>query len=253
MLTPLGEHYDDGFGALGDSFFKAAETLQKKVDDGDLRAPLDHLPEIYLLRHAIELFLKSGIIIIHRRLKLSYSSEPHDSATPLILTSAGKWKALQKIHDLTELYIYWKRLIADNETQLLKIMKHTADLSVPTELDGWIKKVADTDPASDYFRYPMSKNANADKAKSPFKEVPLGSLSPEERKVSEYPRTLIAEARKNDEYLKALFLENEQGVLAKVFVLDNATNKEVIEAAREAADMLSTFHFMMRVELSGGW
>lgn len=252
VLTPLGEHYDDGFGAVGDAFFKAAEAL-RSINDGDHRLYLSHLPELYLLRHAVELFLKSGIIIMHRRLRLPYDSEPHTSTTPLILTSAGKWKSLQRTHDLTELYSYWKKLISENETRLLKLMRHTAELSVPAELDGWIKKIADTDPSSDYFRYPVSKNANADKEKSPFKEVSLGSLPPKERKAREYPRTLIAEARKNDEYLKALFVEDSQGDVAKAFVFDRTTNQEVLEAGREAADMLSTFHFMMRVELTGGW
>jgi hypothetical protein len=252
VLTPLGEHYDDGFGAVGDAFLKAAEAL-KTINHGDHRLYLSHLPEIYLLRHAVELFLKSGIIILHRRLRLPYDSEPHTSSTPRILASSGKWKSLQQTHDLTELYAYWKKLIAKNETHLLKIMKHAAELSVPAELDEWIKKIAEIDPSSDYFRYPVSKNADADKKKSPFKEVSLGSLAPKEHKAREYPRALIAEARKRDEYLKALFVEDSQGELAKVFVLDRSANQEVLEAVREAAEMLSTFHFMMRVELTGGW
>lgn len=76
MLAPLSEHYDDGFGAVGDAFSNAAKALNKR-NAGDGSTSLDDLPEIYLLRHAVELFLKSGIIIMHRRLRLRYGSEPH--------------------------------------------------------------------------------------------------------------------------------------------------------------------------------
>jgi hypothetical protein len=236
MLAPLSEHYDDGFGAIGDAFRNAAQTL-RKTNGGDGRASLDDLPEIYLLRHAVELFLKSGIIIMHRRMKLRYDSEPHSSATPLMRTSSGKWKPLLNTHDILGLYDYWKALIDGNRDKLIKLMPHTTDLDVPTELDNWIKRLGTADPNSDYFRYPISKNPAADKAKSPFKEVA--------------PQSLFAAASK--EYVKALVLENAKCEVVKTFKYDKATSKAVTEAARAAAEMLSNFHFMMRVELAGGW
>ncbi|MGH9638275.1 MAG: hypothetical protein ACRD72_25860, partial [Candidatus Angelobacter sp.] len=72
MMMPLEEHYNDGFGAVGDAFRRAAETLNKNNSDGPML--WSHLPEIYLLRHAVELFLKSGIIIMHRKLRLPYDA-----------------------------------------------------------------------------------------------------------------------------------------------------------------------------------
>jgi hypothetical protein len=48
-------------------------------------------------------------------------------------------------------------------------------------------------------------------------------------------------------------LENAKGEVVKTFKYDKATSKAVTEAARAAAEMLSNFHFMMRVELAGGW
>ncbi len=237
MLAPLSEHYDDGFGAVGDAFCSAAKALNKRDAAGDGSASLDDLPEIYLLRHAIELFLKSGIIIMHRRLKLRYGSEPHTSATPMMRTSSGKWKPLLKTHDIPGLYAYWKELIVGNKNALIKLMPHTAEVDVPIELDGWINTLGTADPNSDYFRYPVSKNTVADKAKSPFKEVAPGSLFPAERK----------------EYVKALVLENAKGEVVKAFKYDRTTSKAVAGAARGAAEMLSNFHFMMRVELAGGW
>lgn len=49
-------------------------------------ALLKHLPQNYLLRHAIELFLKSGIIIVHRRFKIPFGTEDHDSS-PIYLAA----------------------------------------------------------------------------------------------------------------------------------------------------------------------
>lgn len=236
MLAPLSEHYDGGFGAVGDAFRNAAEMLRKRNGD-EGGASLDALPEIYLLRHAVELFLKSGILIVHRRLKLPYDSEPHTSTTPLIRTSSGKWRPLLKTHDILELYSYWKELMVGNKDKLLRLMKHTTDVDVPAELDNWIRTLGTADPNSDYFRYPVTKNAVADKAKSPFKEVPPESLF----------------KKKSTEYVKALVIENSRGEVVKAFKYDGNTSKEVTEAARQAAEMLSNFHFMMRVELAGGW
>jgi len=87
------------------------------------------------------------------------------------------------------------------------------------------------------FRYPVSKNPVGDKAKSPFKEVA--------------PQSLFA--ADSTEYVKALVLKNAKGEVVKTFKYDKTTSKAVTEAARGAAEMLSNFHFMMRVELAGGW
>jgi hypothetical protein len=237
MLAPLSEHYDDGFGAIGDAFCNAAKALNKKNIAGDGSASLDDLPEIYLLRHAVELFLKSGIIIMHRRLRVRYGSEPHTSSTPMMRTSSGKWKPLLRTHDIPELYGYWKELVVGNKDTLIKLMPHAADVEVPVELDGWINTLGAADPKSDYFRYPVSKNTVADKEKSPFKEVA--------------PHLLFPAA--HTEYVKALVVENAKGDVVKAFKYDRTTSKAVAEAARGAAEMLSNFHFMMRVELAGGW
>src|SRR6202020_275814 len=109
MMAPLGEHYDDGFGAIGDAFWDAAQRLRKS--NGDEVFFLNHLPEIYLLRHSIELFLRSGMIGMHRKLKLPYDSEPYSSPRTMAMKPYGKWEFLDRIHDIHTLYNYWKQLI----------------------------------------------------------------------------------------------------------------------------------------------
>jgi hypothetical protein len=152
-------------------------------------------------------------------------------------TSSGKWKPLLRTHDIPELYGYWKELVVGNKDTLIKLMPHATEVEVPVELDGWINTLGAADPKSDYFRYPVSKNTVADKEKSPFKEVAPDSLFP----------------AAHTEYVKALVVENAKGDVVKAFKYDRTTSKAVAEAARGAAEMLSNFHFMMRVELAGGW
>ena len=237
IMAPLEEHYDDGFGAVGEAFKEAAETLAK--ESGGKRIFWNHLPELFLLRHAIELFLKSGIIIMHRKLRISYGSEPASTDEPLFLTRSGDWKPLFRSHDLAELYAYWKKLITGNNTKLTDFTKYKPDMSVPKELDDWIGRLGLVDPSSDYFRYPVSRNAVGDVDKSPFKEIPMESLFPAETA--------------NDEKVLALVIKNESGEWVRAFKLDGGTHKDISEIAWQAARMLSDFHAMMRIELTDGW
>jgi hypothetical protein len=240
LFAPLGKHYDDGLGALGDAFRDAAETLRKANGNGVALASWEHLPETFLLRHAIELYLKSGILIIHRRLRLRYDLEPHTSPKPMLLTSAGRWESLFKTHDLARLYWYWKKLIVDNEAKLMSLITPPLDdMSVPHELNGWIGTLSNIDPAGDYLRYPVSRNTAADSKKSPFKEVA--------------PNELFPPTRKNGEYVTALLVEGPKGEVVRAFKYDKDAHKDVAEAARQAAEMLSNYHAMMRFGLTGGW
>ena len=235
-LAPLERHSDDGFGAVGEAFKAAADKLVR-ADDSQ-RMFWSELPVIFLLRHAIELFLKSGIIIMHRRLKLPYDAEGYKTKKPMLLTSAGSWKPLLQTHDILAIYWYWKKLLTENIERLAALSKHGSDLTVPDELDGWIVVVGAVDPSSDYFRYPVTKNENADKAKSSFKEVALDSLFPSEA---------------SEEKVHAMIVEDQDGNVVRAFKHDNSTNRETEDAAWKAADMLSNFHIMLRVELMGGW
>jgi hypothetical protein len=237
LMAPLEEHYDDGFGAVGDAFHQAAQTLEKENKGKSIF--WEHLPEAFLNRHAVELFLKSQTIIIHRKLKLHYGQEPYSSDKPMFLCSSGDWKSLYKTHDLAELYAYWKRLMSDNKDRLTDLTKHKPDMSVPAELDGCIDTLGAVDPSNDYFRYPISKNRANDTAKSPFKEVPLDHLFPQELN--------------SGEKVRALVLENSKGEFVRAFKHDDSTDRKVVEAASQAAQMLSDFDAMFRFELTDGW
>jgi hypothetical protein len=82
------------------------------------------LPIIFLLRHAVELFLKSGIIVVHRRLKLPYDTEEYKTKKPMLFTSAGTWKPLLKTHDIQGIYWYWKKLLTENVERLTALSQY---------------------------------------------------------------------------------------------------------------------------------
>jgi hypothetical protein len=95
ILMPLDAHYDSGFGAVAESFREAATTLRKAVPDPAFFA---HLPQSYLFRHSVELFLKSEIIILHRKLRLPYGTHPHDGP-PMVMDGAD-WKPIHRVHSI---------------------------------------------------------------------------------------------------------------------------------------------------------
>jgi hypothetical protein len=235
ILAPLEEHYDDGFGAVGDAFKSAAEELAKT--NSKQRVFWNHLPEVFLVRHAIELFLKSGIIIIHRKLKLPYGAESYSTAKPMFLSPSGAWKPLFGTHSLPDLYSYWKSLVTDHQAALTKLTKRKPDMTVPNQLDGFIHTLGSVDPTSDYFRYPVSKNADADKEKSPFKEIPMEALF----------------ANTDNEKVHALVLNNPDGEWVRAFKHDQSTHQDLIDAGWNAVNTLSGYHAMMRIELTDGW
>lgn len=68
-FTPLHQQFDDGFGAVGESFKTTADKLWPDSEK-DVAFLHGHLPISFLYRHAVELFLEGIIIItLHRRLR----------------------------------------------------------------------------------------------------------------------------------------------------------------------------------------
>jgi len=233
IMAPLEHHYDYGFGATGEAFLRAAVTLSKQEGP---KLFLEHLPQNFLLRHAIELFLKSGIVIIHRKLKLPFGGRSHTSM-PMVHV-AGEWKPFYRVHSVAELYEHWKALITENAAKLKSFCKYNADWTVPPELDAWIVTIEKTDPQSTYYRYPTTRDAEGDKKKSSFKEKTLEQLFPPDRP--------------EEQKVRALVVENEAGEFVRAYALDESTDRESTDAL-SAAELLSNFHAMMRIEITGGW
>jgi hypothetical protein len=174
LMMPLDQHYDVGFGAVAEAFFRTARGLDDK--ERAKQFFFEHLPQNFLLRHAIELFLKSGIVIIHRKLKLPYGDGPYNS--PPRIRIGDKWEPVYRVHSIGDLYTHWKSLITPNAEKLKSLCEFKPEWTVPSELDGWITTIEKTDPASTYYRYPANRDPNEDKNKSPFKETPPAEMFP---------------------------------------------------------------------------
>lgn len=232
MFMPLNRHIDSGFGAMGDAFREAAEKLlsDKKNDSFNSNLPIN-----FLLRHSIELYLKSLIIVIHRSLKLPFGDKT-SIGTPSICLE-GKWKPVHQVHSVNNLYKYFKKLVLDKKKQIQKIAK-TDWSAIPPELDSWIEKIEKHDRISTLFRYPVTRDQEDDSDKSAWKEV-----SPDEFSDSLHT---------SEKATKSFVIVDDNHNVVSAYQYDDETMKELHEALKGAADLLSGAHCGMRVEIAGG-
>lgn len=236
ILMPLDAHYDSGFGAVAESFREAATRLRKAVPDP---AFFGNLPQSFLFRHSVELFLKSEIVILHRRLRLPYGTHPHDG--PPMVSDGGEWKPIHRIHSIGTLYEHWKSLINPRLEELKEMTKYKADWTIDAEADEWVRVIESVDPRSTYSRYPSIRDAAEDRTKSPFKAATAEELFPENAP--------------EDRHIMALVIENADGEFVKAYMNEKGSepDKEYMAALESMSEMLFNYHAMMRFELTGGF
>jgi hypothetical protein len=233
LLTPLDQHFDLGFGAVANSFKNAGDSVLSPQKG--LPAVDSHLPASFLYRHSIELFLKSGIIIFHRKFKLPFDNQPFDSEPKVRVRD--KWKPMYNVHDIQDLYAYFRYLISSQKSYL---ETHTrTDWSFPEELDEWITKIESTDSTSTFFRYPVTKHGEKDKDKSIHKEGDFEDM--------------IATIDKGNKPLKAFLILDSNDEIVKAFHYDNELAKSMATILSKTADLLYGCHAAMRGELTGGF
>lgn len=158
MMLPLYLQYDSGFGAIADSFKFSADALEKNPEAGGLHS---HLPTSFLFRHSVELYLKSCIIIFHRKFDIPYADTASGEAAIVI---GGRCKLLKDIHALLPLYSHLKSLI-DLNIEFLSTLKD-ADWDLSSDLESRVKQIDGMDASSTFFRYPVTKDKPKDKQKS---------------------------------------------------------------------------------------
>src|SRR4051794_12498097 len=108
-LTPLPKHYDFGLGTMGAAFEEAAQCLEEVVETK--RFLNWTLPACFLRRHAIELFLKSMLVILERRFAGVSGLEE------IRILVKGKPQALTSIHSIGDLYNGLKEKLTIYETR----------------------------------------------------------------------------------------------------------------------------------------
>ncbi len=168
-LVPLEQHPDDGFGALARSFERAADTLETP-HPSTLRNR--HLPVAFLRRHAVELYLKSLIVMLHEGLQIPYVGEgrPFDRR----VRTGDRCQSLHSTHDLLPLYQDLVDFLPIAESMLRQ--NPGLDLTLPSECEQWVKTVGTNDPASTLFRYPQSGDSQKDREKDSIKPIGLSDL-----------------------------------------------------------------------------
>jgi len=234
MLLPLNQHFDSGFGAVANSFKYSADALDDNPQGAGLNS---HLPVSFLYRHAIELYLKSGIILLHRKYLIPYGDTP-PNGEPSVLVKQ-KRKPLYNVHSLDPLYAEYRALL----TKLAEPLSHIPGTSpehwtLPSELDEWIATIEATDESSTFFRYPVTKDAERDSQKSTIKREGIDSIV--ERMHGDGPK------------VKAMLMINDDGEVVDAFSHDDTKSKDVIVTLRDAAKMLHDMHAMMSYTLVGG-
>lgn len=232
MMTPLQSHYDMGFGSVANSFKHAADLVA--CSEADSPSMDSHLPASYLYRHAIELFLKSGIIIFHRKFDLPWGvgsvSEPQ---VPI----NGNWKAMYSVHKLMPLYDRLLSLIKDHDEFLHAKTRTTWNF--PSEFGTWISEIDATDSSSTFFRYPVTKHADKDEAKSTMK--------------SEDYRIIKARMEPEAPPQKMFVVLDQDDNVVNTYRMDRTQSLEILAVLRNAAECMYGCHAAMRGELTGGW
>lgn len=224
LLTPLDKHSDDGFGAMATAFKGSAETLMAAEKDSMASR---ELPTCFLLRHAAELFLKSALVVSHRRLTASKDRLP---AIPV----ADKLKPLTAVHDLRPLYGELVALLTRQQAELEAVAK-TKWLPMPVELDQAIVAIGDMDARGVFFRYPTETNS----AKSANKPISADELSNWDQNTQGFLRAFVV-VDQNDEFVEAFHFQPD--ILA-----------QELETLKAACYWLNCIHLGLRMELAGGW
>jgi|ERR1043166_1424463 hypothetical protein len=221
-FTPLHRHFDEGFGAIGDAFKAAGDELSKSKTT-DMHA---HLPVAHVYRHAIELYLKSLILIVHKKCDA-------EGQRPQVMTKRGM-RPFDTVHTVGGLWDCFKSL-TQHHAPLLRAtsVSFWDDLD---ECESWIRRVDKNDPLGTLLKYASSGKESADRQKESFKVM---------------SDDLVEKTRASGGFVKALVLESADGS-TEAYMLDYNPINELSEAASKCADFLSTAHFAMRCELTNG-
>lgn len=223
MMRPLYLQYDTGFGTIADSFKSSADALDKDTEAGGLHS---HLPISFLFRHSVELYLKSCIIIFHRRFDISYPDTVSGEAAICI---EGRARLLKDIHALLPLYSHLKSLIHLNK-EYLSTLKDI-DWNLSSDLESRLKRIDGMDASSTFFRYPVTKDKPKDKYKSIVHPKDWGSMV----------ESMHTVARP----VKAFLVVDIDNNVVEAFGHDNEKVKTITKLLRETAADFYNLHAMI--------
>ncbi|WP_047605165.1 hypothetical protein [Pseudomonas putida] len=227
LITPPNLHYDGGLGITACIFSHAADAL-KEADN----AMIDTLPICYLQRHSIELFLKSFIVILHKKYNISYG-EGFSLEKPAIKTHS-KWVPLSSTHNLSDLFHYFKEIFDSVSATL----PSRTDWTIAPDIEDKIKLISGSDPKSTYFRYPESTTPAQDAKKSGIQTEDLS--------------TIFAKINDSNEPAKCTLLVDENYNVIEAYNLKSSPIPNTIFALNYLGEFFYNLHAAFRIEITRG-
>lgn len=227
LLMPFDTHYDFGFGVTADAYKDAADKLSEE------RVGLNaHLPVRFLLRHSIELYLKSAIIILHRKYGLPSDAPAGDL---MVARVGGEWKNF-KVHSIKDLFEYFSSVL---ESQRAVLSNTTSvDWAAVGDIANHINIIDGDDPDGTMYRYAVTKNPQKDKKKSSSQAASISKIM-KNAKAAQKPFKLV------------LSTDSDDNIIG-VYNFDADVGQKIEDALREASDFLYGIHAAMRAEITGG-
>src|SRR5699024_2150771 len=244
LLTDPETHIDFGFGVLASDFYQTADFLWNSNEN---KLTKGTLPNLYLYRHSIELYLKSLIIIIHKKMELNYKGGkvPFDSKEAYVKYIEGnnevKWKKLTNSHFISTLYNYFEELIIEHEDDLRRKASQEMSKIINTHNKKIINHIKEYDDKSTFFRYvdlSDRKNEEKESEKKYNKRIALEDFEPDLEKPT---KALLVVDDNADEVLEVHQSTKEIPL------------KDLGQDLRNLADYLSGIHAMFRTCLCDGF
>ncbi|WP_375199590.1 hypothetical protein [Bacillus sp. RS11] len=236
LFTDISTHIDLGFGITATNFRRTAIFLDENYKGGFNSG---EMPVLYLFRHSVELYIKSLITIFHKELRLPYKDGElaFDNDIPYIKVKK-EWKEISKCHDISTLYKYFMEILEENRESLaLKAPDANWDIIKP-ENQIYVDMIKSYDFDSTYFRYPFTKNKNADKKKYNVEMIDIEEvtkkLNPNKQEV-------------------AFLIFNDDEELVEAHISKKTELDDLIDAIKELSSYFNNIHAMTRATLCDSW
>ena len=229
QFKPLTHQFDDGFGLIGDAFNEAALRLEHSSQQEQFFN--SSLPIAYLYRHAIELYLKSIVIVLHRHLRIPFG--PNAALGAPLIHIDKTWVPINRVHNVADLHRHFDEILTKHVDRL-QATSVTDWATMSSDLSDWMAAIGELDRQSTFFRYPGAGDA----LKGDFKESSIADiwsrLGPDDP-----PSKAFIEFDVNDQVSGAFRMELSEVERTK-------------ELLRKAANELPAIHFAFRCDLADG-
>lgn len=244
LFNGIERHPDKGFGITADAYYKSAEHLNNNHFEHYDATMQAEMPQNYLYRHSVELYLKSLIIIFHKELKIDYGTVKFNSEEPEIF-SDGKWRKLYTCHFIDKLYEYWLNSLLLPYNKHLYERAPMADWKEYKKVTELLPIICKYDQDSSYFRYPITKNGSLDHEKYSMQKFKATNLEGFIKEINEQKDSLT-----KGSFTTLLIDENDN--IVEAFKKAENVLTDVRDALKEVAYYFNCIHIMTRMTLCGG-